>query len=151
MSIQKQLALPELAKMGDLALLAARVATGVFLVHGVWDNVMDPARMAEFVGFMRASGFSAPGFWGPFAIYLQLAAGLMLIAGLLTRWAGLVIVGTFVVALWVVHWEQSLREWWPALSLVLLGAVFATVDAGRWALDRLLDRSPGAKLPQHER
>ena len=124
-------------------------------MHGVWDNVTDPARMAEFVGFMRASGFVAPSFWAPFSVYTQLAAGLLLIAGLLTRCAGLIVVGTFVVALWVVHWEQGFREWWPALSLVLLGTVFSTIGAGRWALDALLDRSSGAKLgsprPGHKR
>ena len=135
------LTLGGLFRAKDVALLAARIGMGAVLVHGVWDNIADVDRMAEFVDFMRTSGFRAPGFWAPVSVYTQLAAGLLLIAGLLTRWAGLVVIGTFVVALWVVHWEQGLRGWWPALSLVLLGGLFAALGAGRWALDPLLDRA----------
>ena len=97
--------------------------------------------MAEFVGFMQASGFRAPGFWAPFSVNTQLAAWLLLIAGPPTRWAGLVVIGVVVVALRVVHRGRSLREWWPALSPVLLGGLFAAMGAGRWALDALLDRA----------
>ena len=137
----RDLVLEGFASGRDAALALARVATGLFLVHGVWDNVVDPERMAEFVGFMRASGFAAPEWLAPFSVYTQLAAGVMLVLGLLTRWAGLIVTATFVVGLWVVHWEQTFREWWPALSLVLLGAFFVTSGGGRLALDRLLLRT----------
>ena len=135
-----RLLLRGLARFDDLGLLLARIATGVFLVEGVWDNVTSSARMAEFVAFMRANGFVAPELLAPFSVSTQLAAGLLLVFGLLTRWAGLILVGTFLVALWMVHWEQSLREWWPALALVALGFLFATRGAGRLSLDRLLAR-----------
>ena len=140
MTMPRRLAPSSRAPLSDLALLVARLGTGAFLVDGVWDNVTDRARMAEFVAFVQANGFWTPGFWAPFSAYTQLAAGLLLIAGLLTRWAGLVVIGTFVVALWVVHWKQSLREWWPALSLVLLGGLFTALGTGRWAFDTLIDR-----------
>jgi putative oxidoreductase len=142
MAVPHLLVLPGLARMSDHALLAARVATGAFLVHGVLDNVVEPKRMAEFVAFMRANDFFWPEFWAPFSVYTQLAAGLLLILGLLTRWSGLIVVATFLTALWTVHWEQSFREWWPALSLVLIGGIHATIGAGRFSLDRaLVDRS----------
>lgn len=131
------LALKPLARFDDLALLAARLATGAFIVDGVWDNVTSGARMAEFVAFMRTNGFVMPELLAPFSVYTQLAAGVLLVPGLLTRWAGLILAGTFLVALWVVHWEQSLREWWPALALVALGLIFATRGPGRFSLDAL--------------
>jgi putative oxidoreductase len=134
------LALDGLAIGSDAALWLARVTTGAFLVHGVWDNMVEPARMSEFATFMRASGFVVPELLAPFSVYTQLIAGLLLILGLLTRWAGLVVTATFVVALWVVHWEQTFREWWPALALVVLGTLFLTVGGGRYAVDRLILR-----------
>lgn len=125
-----------LAGGGDAALLFARALTGIFLIHGVWDNVTEPARMAEFVAFMRASGFPAPEFLAPFSVYTQLLAGVLLIPGLLTRLAGLIVAGTFIVGYLMVHLDQSFREGWPALALVAIGLIFATIGAGRYALDR---------------
>lgn len=126
-----------LARLDDFALLAARLATGTFLIDGVWDNVTERVRMAEFVAFMRANGFVAPDLLAPFSVYAQLLAGGLLILGLLTRWAGLILLGNFVVALWMVHWTQTLREWWPALALIALGCLFATRGGGRYAVDAL--------------
>lgn len=118
-----------------LALLLMRAATGVFLVYGVWDNITDVARMEEFVGFMTAAGFPAPAFMARLTVYTQLLAGLMLIAGLWVRLAGLVIAVTFVVGLVMVHWSQDLRLWWPALSLVVIGLHLMTRGGGPLALD----------------
>lgn len=140
MSIRSLLFLPGLARFGDLALLALRLLTGGFLIHGVWDNVISGERMAEFVGFMDANGFSSPELLAPLSVYAQLAAGLLLLPGLFTRWAGLVIAFNFIVGVVGVHWEQSFREWWPAIVLVAIGLVFATIGAGRWSLDARLDK-----------
>jgi putative oxidoreductase len=139
MSLRAQyLLLEPAARLEDFALVLARVAMGIFLVHGVWDNITSAERMAEFVDFMHAHNFPQPGFWAPFSVYTQFAAGTLAILGLCTRWAGLVIATTFIVALYGVHWEQSFREWWPALSLVLIGLVFATRGGGRLSADALL-------------
>jgi len=129
--------LEPLSHLEHVAMLGLRLGTGGFLVHGVWDNLTSNARMAEFGEFMRASGFVAPEILAPFSVYTQFAAGLLLILGLLTRWAGLVVTSTFLTALWVVHWEQSFREWWPALALVLIGFLVACRGAGRLSLDAL--------------
>ncbi len=133
--------LEALTRGSDLALLFARALTGAFLVHGVWDNVVDPARMTEFVGFMKVAGFPRPDLLAPFSVYTQLLAGLALIPGVLTRAAGLIVVATFVVGYVMVHAGQSFREGWPALSLVSLGLIFATIGAGRLSLDTLMART----------
>lgn len=137
--LKGRLLLRPLAGLDDFALLAARVGTGAFLIDGVWDNVTDPRRMAEFASFMATNGFDAPTFWAPFSVYSQLIASLLLLIGLLARWAALVIAATFAVALWGVHWEQGLREWWPALALILIGLMIVTRGAGRWSVDALLE------------
>lgn len=131
---------PALARWNDIALLFTRLATGVFLVDGVLDNILSGERMAEFAGFLAANGFPMPGFWAPFSVYTQCAIGVGLILGLLTRWAALGLIVTFVVGIAMIHLNQSLREIWPALALVAIGGVLAAHGAGRWSLDARLAR-----------
>jgi putative oxidoreductase len=129
-----------LGRHSDLSLAALRAVTGVFLVYGSQDNVRSAARMQEFAGFLEAHRFVLPELMAPLSVWAQLLCGVLLVLGLLTRWAGLVVAFNFVVALWMVHWAQDLRGWWPALVLVFLGLHFACRGGGRWSLDALLWR-----------
>jgi len=135
------LLLPSLARHADPALLAARLLTGAFLIHGVWDNIVSAERMAEFEGFLAANGFAAPALMAPLSVWAQFAIGIALILGLLTRWAGLLLAFNFVVAVAMVHLSQGFREIWPAAVLIVLGLVFATIGAGRISIDHLLERT----------
>lgn len=136
--MRRWLFLPYLKHHDDLAYLALRVLTGAFLIYGVWDNITSIAAMREFTGFLRGHKFPLPEIAAPLAVYGQFLAGLGLIVGLFTRWAGLVLVVTFVVALIMVHWDQSFRDWWPAAVLVGLGALFASRGGARFSIDRVL-------------
>ena len=129
-----------LGRFSDLSLGALRAVTGMFLVYGTQDNVLSADRMEEFVGFLRAHGFILPELMAPLSVWAQLVCGVLLVLGLLTRWAGLVVAFNFVVAVWMVHWPQDFRRWWPALVLVFLGLHFACAGGGRWSLDRLIRR-----------
>ena len=133
------LLLPTFARGSDAALLATRLLTGAFLIHGVWDNIVSTERMGEFVDFLTANGFAMPELMAPLSVWAQFAIGIALILGLLTRWAGLLLAFNFIVAVIMVHWDQSFREWWPAIILVALGLLFATIGAGRHAIDRYLE------------
>lgn len=128
------------ARGEDAAILFLRLATGVFLIDGVRDNIASDARMREFVEFMRAAHFPAPELLAPFSVWTQFLAGVLLLPGLLVRWAGAILAVTFVVALWMVHWQQPLRLWWPALALVAIGLVLLTRGGGALSADRLLQR-----------
>lgn len=129
-----------LGRYGDLSLAALRVLSGAFLVHGTLDNVTSAARMDEFVGFLRLHHFVMPELMGPLSVWAQLLCGGLLVLGLLTRWAGLVVAFNFVVAVWMVHWAEDFRGWWPAIVLVFLGLHFAAQGGGRWSLDAMLTR-----------
>ena len=135
---QPLVTLPGLARLKDEALLALRLVTGAFLIHGVWDNVTSAERMQEFVAFLTAFGFAQPALLAPLSVYAQLMIGVALLFGLTTRWAGLVLAFNFLVAVAMVHWAEGFRDWWPAIILVALGFLFAAIGAGRYALDRLL-------------
>ena len=134
------LLLPIFARGSDAALLATRLLTGAFLIHGVWDNIVSTERMGEFVDFLTANGFAMSELMAPLSVWAQFAIGTSLILGLLTRWAGLLLAFNFIVGVAMVHWDQSFREWWPAIILVALGLLFATIGGGRYAIDRHLEK-----------
>ncbi|MFN2258313.1 MAG: DoxX family protein [Parasphingopyxis sp.] len=134
------LLLTPLARFGDVALLLLRAATGAFLIHQSHDNIFSTARMAEFEAFLTQFGFIAPEIMGPLCVWAQFLCGIAFILGLLTRWAGLITAFVFAVAVWMVHWPQDFAGWWPALILVFLGLLFATLGAGRYAIDPILAR-----------
>jgi putative oxidoreductase len=135
--------LPKLTVFTDAALLFIRLLTGTFLIHGVWDNVIEPKRMAEFVGFLAANGFAAPALMAPLSVYAQLAIGVALCLGVLTRWAGLLLAFNFTVGVIMVHLAQSYREIWPAAVLVAIGLLVAATGAGRISIDALAERRSG--------
>jgi putative oxidoreductase len=126
-----------LARFSDLTLLGLRVLTGAFLVHETWDNVTSRARMDEFVQFLAQFGFPLPWLLAPLSVAVQFGCGALLIAGLLTRWAGLLVAANFTVAVLMVHLEEPFRGWWPALVLVFLGLHFAAAGSGKFGLDAL--------------
>lgn len=124
-----------LDRFRDLSQLGLRVLTGTFLMHGTWDNITSSARMAEFVAFLTQFKFPLPAMMAPLSVGLQFGAGLLLLLGLWTRAAGLLIAANFVVGVVMVHWAEPYRGWWPAIVLVFIGLHFATHGAGRYSLD----------------
>ena len=131
------LTLPILARFSDLTLFALRAVTGAFLMHETWDNVSSRARMGEFVQFLDQFGFPVPWLLAPLSVAVQFGCGALLILGLLTRVAGLLVAANFVVAVAMVHFAEPFRGWWPALVLVFLGLHFAAAGSGKFGLDNL--------------
>ena len=138
--------LTPLARLADAGLLLLRCVTGAFLIYQSHDNVLSAARMDEFVAFLVQFGFPMSALLAPLSVWAQFIAGIGFILGLFTRWLGLITAFNFTVAVWMVHWPQSFPEWWPALILVFLGLLFATVGPGRYALDEWI-----AKRARHDR
>lgn len=137
------LMLTPLTRFADFALLALRCVTGAFLLYQSQDNVLSGERMQVFVEFCRKFGIPNPELMAPLSVYWQFAAGIGFVLGLLTRWLGLVTAFNFIVACWFVHWTQDFAGWWPALILVFLGLYFGTRGAGRYSVDRLIERRVG--------
>lgn len=132
-----------LARWSDLTLLALRVVSGAFLIHETCDNVTSAARMKEFAQFLGQFGFPLPHLTAPLSVAVQFGCGVLLILGIATRAAGLLIAANFAIAVYMVHWNEPPRGWWPALVLVFLGLHFATAGSGRFGLDRLVGTGRG--------
>lgn len=125
----------------DVTLLLLRGLTGAFLISQTIDNVVSSERMREFVGFLDQFGFVRPDLLAPLSVWVQFLAGCMLVAGFLTRFAGMAIAVNFIVAVVMVHWNEDFRGWWPAVVLVAIGIDVAARGSGRFGLDRLMFRN----------
>lgn len=132
--------LTDLGRHGDFGLLLLRWLTGAFLIYQSHDNVVSAERMEEFEKFLTQFGFVYPSLMAPLSVYLQFAAGIAFILGLLTRWFGLITSINFAVAVWMVHWTDPVPGIWPAAILIFLGLYFGLRGAGRYGLDTYLLR-----------
>lgn len=136
--MRKFLYLSTAQRFGDFALLLMRMFVGFFLIWGVWDNITDAARMQEFVEFLRKFEFASPELLAPVSVYVQLLIGIAFLLGLLTRWAGILCVINFLVAIVMVDRFGGMRGIFPSGSLVAIGLYLATYGAGRFSLDAML-------------
>lgn len=148
--MRKFLFLSSAQRFGDFALLIVRVFVGLFLVWGVWDNLTDSARMAEFASFLAKYGFPQPKLMAPVSVYLQLLIGIAFVLGLFTRWAGIFCAVHFIVAIVMVdrfgvpgaaelaHRMGNPRDIFPSGCLVVIGLYLATHGAGKLSMDSVL-------------
>jgi len=125
-------------RFSDFTLLLIRLFVGLFLIWGVWDNVTDAGRMHEFQEFLRAHGFVSPQLMAPLSVYAQLLVGVAFVLGLFTRWAGILCVINFIVAIVMVDHAGGMRGIFPSGCLVAIGLYLATYGAGRLSLDSAL-------------
>jgi putative oxidoreductase len=133
------------ARFADLGLLLLRCVTGAFLIYQSHDNVLSAARMDEFETFLAQFGFIYPELMAPLSVYAQFAAGIAFILGLFTRWFGLITAFNFVVAVWMVHWNDPVPGIWPAAILIFLGLYFGLRGSGRYGLDALFERKSASR------
>lgn len=124
-----------LARRSDLGLLALRLVVGGHPAYMTWDNVTSWARMEHFAGFLDSHGFAYPLACAVLSVAGQFLGGLALVAGVFTRFAGLVIAFNFVVAIWMVDAKAPYPAAFPALALVAGGLCLMFTGAGRWSLD----------------
>ena len=139
-SLKQLLFLPGNARHSDLGLLALRCATGAFLIYQSHDNVFSAERMGEFVKFLTQFGFVYPELMAPLSVYAQFAAGIAFILGLMTRWFGLITAINFIVAVWMVHWNDPIPGIWPAAILIVLGLYFGLRGSGQYGIDALFEK-----------
>jgi putative oxidoreductase len=133
--MRKTLFLSSAQQFSDFALLLLRVFVGFFLIWSVWDDITSSERMREYADFLAKHHFTAPALLAPLSAYLQLAVGVAFILGLFTRWAGIVCVVIFAVAIVMVDRFGGMRGVFPAGCLVAIGLYLATHGAGSLSMD----------------
>jgi len=123
----------------ERAVAVLRIVTALlFLEHGTSKILSFPDTAA-----------SGPDMWSLFWVagWIELLGGLLLLAGLWTRWVALVLAGEMAIAYWGVHAPKSV---FPVLnggeSAILFCFIFlllVATGAGEWSLDGMLRKRPG--------
>ena len=139
--MQNWLYLPSAKRFDDAALLLMRIAVGSFLMWGVLDNILHVERMQEFVGFLTKFNFPAPHVMAPLSVWIQFVVGLCFVLGLVTRWAGVLCVLNFIVAIAMVDRFGGVRGSFSSVCLILIGLYLATHGAGRYSIDARVTRN----------
>lgn len=126
--------------MRDYAPLVLRLVTGViFMLHG-WQKLQ--GGIPATAGFVGSLGFPMPEVFAVLLIAAELGGGILLILGLLTRWAAKALVVVSLVALFMVHLPNGffMATGGYEFILLLLAASVSLMfsGAGKWSLDRML-------------
>ena len=127
-----------LEKLKPLALLLLRLGIGIIFIHHGYPKLFGSTRAT--VQMFTHLGFPA------FAAYLvgvvELFGGILLIAGLFTRIAGLLIAGEMAVALWKVHHILSeplaVQTYEFPLACAVGAFTLACLGAGAISLDHAI-------------
>ncbi|MFN8215156.1 MAG: DoxX family protein [Solirubrobacterales bacterium] len=124
----------------DIGLLGLRTVVGAtFLVHGVDKLLHLGAAEADFASL----GIPAAAAMAPFVAVTEAGGGALLLAGLLTRLAGIALAGDMLVALLTAHIADGffVNAGGGEFVIVLGGAslALALTGAGRFSVDAALD------------
>lgn len=119
----------------DPGVLFLRLFIGFRLVYGVFDNVISWEHMIKFRDFLQHFHFPLPMVSAIVSVYAQLFAGLMIVAGWKIRWAAIVMIINFLVAIIMVHRNDTIEGMTPALMMIFCCVLFLFQAAGKYALD----------------
>jgi putative oxidoreductase len=125
----------------DVGLLVFRVAIGaVFLAHGV-NHVFRGGRIAGTAGWFESLGMRPGRLHAWLASVTEIAAGALLVVGLLTPLAAAGVVGVMVVAWITNHLRNGFfifrpgEGWEYVMVLTMSGVLLGAAGAGRLSLD----------------
>lgn len=137
---------PTPAPVRDIALLIARIGLGVVLLtHGI--DKLRAGFGATTDGF-AAMGIPLPEAAAAYALLAEIGGGALLILGLLTPLAGVLVVGQMAGAFWFAHRGtevMSAQGGWELVGVIaFLALALAATGAGRISLDALIGRKAAA-------
>jgi putative oxidoreductase len=127
-----------------LGLLLLRSAVGVvMLAHGI-NHIVGGGKIAGTARWFASLGMRPGRFHAWLASITEVAAGALLIVGLLTPFAAAAVVGVMVVA-WVINHRgngffifRPGEGWEYVMVLAVAGAAIGALGAGEWSLDRVV-------------
>jgi putative oxidoreductase len=132
--------LNQLEKLKEYGPLFIRLIIGFHLIYGTQDNVFSYERMQEFAAFLSAHNVPLPLFSAFVSVYAQFICGILFILGAFTRYAAVVMIINFIVAILVVHLGDPYPAKFPAL-VMLAGACFLFLHGpGELSIDKLRAR-----------
>jgi putative oxidoreductase len=129
----------------DLALLILRSGLGaVMLAHG-WNHVFGGGKVAGTARWFGSMGMRPPLIHAWLASLTELAAGALLVLGLLTPLAAAGVIGVMTVAWAINHRGNGFfifrpgEGWEYVMTLAIVALALSTIGPGAWSLDDALD------------
>ena len=120
----------------DLGILLLRIFIGVRLIYGVQDNVLSWEHMTRFSEFLKEFRFPIPMACAIISVYAQLVAGILILLGWLTRYAALLMIINFLIALIMVHRNDSFEAMTAPLSILFCCLLFLFYGPGGISIDK---------------
>jgi len=137
-----------LEKLRPLTLLLMRFAVGAIFIYYGYPKLFVHTR--DSIQAFTRMGF--PGYFAYISGVVELFGGIMLIVGLFTRIAGLLLAGEMMVALWRVHGlftnPRAVSNYEFPLMLAVASLALATFGAGIISFDQAIHpegRAPSRK------
>jgi putative oxidoreductase len=125
-------------------LLLFRIFMGARIFFGVWDNVVDAKKMAEFSQFLGMYKVPLPEFAAPLSVYAQMICGALIVFGLQTRFVAFIMMVNFLVAFFVVDIHLTLEQMTPALAMLSGSFLLLFEGAGKYSLDTVFNKRKSA-------
>ena len=106
-----------------------RLFIGLRLIYGTIDNVFSWYRMLEFKSFLASQNIPFPLASAVISVYAQLICGILFLIGWKIRWAGVVMMVNFLVAIFleIPHGVEAMT---PALAIFFSSQLFVLEGAG---------------------
>lgn len=123
-------------KFTNLGLFILRLGVGAsFVIYHGWGKMVDgPDRWERLGNNMSNLGIDfLPVFWGFMAAFAEFGGGILLILGLFTRPAALLMAFTMLVAM-LKHMAEY-EGFTHSLELMVVFIALAFLGAGKWSLD----------------
>lgn len=135
-------------KLADLGLLIARVVLGVVLIAHGWQKFNEWTVSGTTQSFAQM-GVPLPDIAAPFATFVELIGGALLVLGALTPIVGILLAANLIGALVIVHLTPVPfvdQGGWELVAALAAGALLlAAMGPGRFSVDRFLLKGKKSK------
>ncbi|HWR17239.1 MAG TPA: DoxX family protein [Terriglobales bacterium] len=130
-----------LDRLQPLGLLVLRVVLGAIMIGHGYGKVF--GGLSRHVGNVAAMGM--PGWLGYLSAGAEFVGGMLLVAGLLTRFAAVAVCINMLVAVFKVHWKQGLLGGYEfPLALAAMAFALIFMGAGSISIDWVIGGSRGS-------
>src|SRR5690606_3020120 len=123
----------------DFAALLLRLATGSFMIYGHGAGKFSKFFADEAIEFIDPFGISATATLG-LVIFAEVICSVLVILGLMTRWALIPLIFTMLFAAFVAHSDDPFKNKETALLYLLAYLVLMLLGPGKFSLDRMIKK-----------
>jgi len=131
-------------RLHQIGLLWLRVWIGFGMAYHGTGKIFS-GRMDQFAGGVGDMGFPLPGFFAWAAVLSEFLGGILIALGLATRPAAGFVAVTMFVAAFIRHGQDPFQKKELALAYLVTAIAILFLGAGKYSLDRLLNRRSAAE------